>query len=51
MKTAFILLASETNFLIFVGTKALKQQLQEHFLAYFTPMHLCKLVLIPRLLK
>jgi len=51
MKTACILLASETNLLIFVETKVLKQQLHQNCKAYFKLLHLCKLVLDPCLLK
>jgi len=51
MKIAYILLASETNLLIFNETKALKQQLRQNCMAYFKLLQLYKLVLDPCLLK
>jgi len=51
MKTACILLVSETNFLIFSETKALNQQSLQNVMSYFKLLHLCKFVLVPCLLK
>ena len=41
----------EANFLIFSETKGLKKQLCQKCVAYFKPLHLCKMFLNPCLIK